>query len=128
MNGILNNVQTQQPQLNMWGRIAAPHYETPLVHGRQGAEQFNIGPNSSIYLPDADDDYIWWIRTDNYGNKNIICLDVTIHVDPPQVDLNNLQMRLEALEEKLNAKQNKSNTKRNNATDAETTANKQSVS
>jgi hypothetical protein len=30
--------------------------------------QFPMAPNSEIYLPDANQDIIWWIRTDNMGN------------------------------------------------------------
>ena len=112
---------------NMWGRMAAPQFQAPLLHGKTDAEQFNIGPNSSIYLPDADNDFIWWIRTDNYGNKTVLCLDVSIHADKPQIDLNNLEMRLTAIEERLNAKQNKSNSKRR-ATETESATSESTVS
>jgi hypothetical protein len=30
-----------------------------------------MGPNSEIYLPDADQDIIWWIRTDMNNNRTV---------------------------------------------------------
>ena len=63
-----------------------------------------MGPNSEIYLPDADTDIIWWIRTDANGNKNVIPFDATPHQEPTPVDVNDILARLSAVEEKLNGK------------------------
>ena len=105
--------QYQVPQMQRWN---LPHYETPLLNGRMDANNFLIGPNSSIILPDAHEDIVWWIRTDNNGNKTIIPWDISLHQDPKPVDLNDIQARLANVEEWINAKQNKSNTRRNTAT------------
>jgi len=76
-----------------------------------------MGPNSEIYLPDADQDIIWWIRTDTNGNKSVQAFDVKLHEEPKQVDTNDLAARLAAVEEWINGKSNKSNAKRSaNAT------------
>ena len=101
-------------------RQMAPHYETPVLNGRADANNFLMGPNSSIILPDANDDIVWWIRTDSNGNKNVTAWDVNPHQEPKAVDLNDLQARLANVEEWINAKQNKSNARRNTA--AATTA------
>jgi len=63
-----------------------------------------MGPNSEIYLPDADEDIIWWIRTDANGNKNVVPFDVTPHQKPQQVDMNEVLARLSAVEEWINGK------------------------
>ena len=105
--------QYQVPQMQRWN---LPHYETPLLNGRMDANNFPMGPNSSIILPDAHEDIVWWIRTDNNGNKNVIPWDINLHQDPKPVDLNDIQARLANVEEWINAKQNKSNAKRNAAT------------
>lgn len=102
----------------MYGRL--PVYKAEPIHGKNAAWQFPMGPNSEIYLPDADDDYIWWIRTDANGNKNVICFDVKLHEEPAPVDINSILARLGAVEEWINGKQNKSNAKRNAANNAST--------
>ena len=83
-----------------------------------------MAPGSEIYLPDADEDIIWWIRVTNNNEHIVIPLDVSLHQDPEPVDLNALVKRLNNLEEQLNnAKLNKSNAKRqhSNAADAAAT-------
>ena len=89
-----------------------PVYTAAPIHGENAAWQFPMGANSEIYLPDADQDIIWWIRTDANGNKNVQGFDVKPHQAPAQVDTNDLAARLAAVEEWINAKSNKSNAKR----------------
>lgn len=118
--------QNQQPLVN-GGTSFAPYNNNPYfsmqqqrlpvytaapIHGENAAWQFPMGANSEIYLPDADQDIIWWIRTDVNGNKNVQGFDVKPHQAPVQVDTNDLAARLAAVEEWINAKSNKSNAKR----------------
>jgi len=81
-----------------------PIYRADPIHGENAAWQFPMGPNSEIYLPDADYDIIWWIRTDNNNNRNVKPFDVKPHEKPEPVDMNKLLERIDALEEKVNAK------------------------
>lgn len=94
-----------------------PTYSASPLHGENAAWQFPMGPNSEIYLPDADEDIIWWIRTDQNGNRNVVGFDITLHQKPTPVDINDVMTRLAALEDKVNAKLNKSNAKRNATVD-----------
>jgi len=48
-----------------------PVYSAAPIHGENAAWQFPMGANSEIYLPDAEKDIIWWIRTDSTGNRSI---------------------------------------------------------
>ena len=89
-----------------------PVYHAEPIQGENAAWQFPMGPNSEIYLPDANEDIIWWIRTDNNGNRNVQGFDVKPHQKPTPVDTNDLAARLAAVEEWINAKSNKSNAKR----------------
>ena len=93
-----------------------PVYTAAPIHGENAAWQFPMGPNSDIWLPDADQDLIWWIRTDANGNKSVEPFDVNPHKKPEQADINDILARLGAVEEWINGKQNKSNAKRNAAT------------
>ena len=123
-----NNMVVGQAQFNPYNNWTQPRmFNTPLptykaepIHGKDAAWQFPMGPNSEIYLPDADNDIIWWIRTDANGNKNVLPFDVLPHQEPESVDMNNILARLSAIEEKLNGKQNKSNAKRSNTATANT--------
>ena len=101
-----------------WNQSRFPTYRAEPIHGENAAWQFSMGPNSEIYLPDADRDIIWWIRTDAQGNRNVMPFDVLPHKEPEPVDMNALLERITNLEEKVNAKQNKSNAKRSAAADA----------
>ena len=114
-----NNMMMGQAQFNpYWNNNftattrALPVYNAAPIHGQNAAWQFPMGPNSEIYLPDADQDIIWWIRTDTNGNKSVQAFDVKLHEEPKQVDTNDLAARLAAVEEWINGKSNKSNAKR----------------
>lgn len=82
----------------------APHYEVIEVNGKAGVDAFQMGPNSSIFLADTTAPIIWFVKTDGAGLKNPVPLDVSVHQDAPQVNVNDLAARLTALEEKVNAK------------------------
>ena len=108
MMGGVNFAQWPQPQ---WPQ-RLPIYSAAPIHGQNAAWQFPMGPNSEIYLPDVDQDIIWWIRTDANGNKSVQGFDVKPHEEPTPVDTNDLAARLAAVEEWINGKSNKSNAKR----------------
>lgn len=114
--GVAQYPQTGNYTTSTTGRL--PVYQAPLLHGQNAAWQFQMGPNSEIYLPDADEDIIWWIRTDNTGNKSVKQLNVVFPEEPKPIDMNDVLTRLSALEEKVNAKQNKSNAKRGTTANA----------
>lgn len=114
-----NNMMVGQaqfsPYTNNWGtQMRAPVYKADPIHGENAAWAFPIG-GGEIYLPDADQDIIWWIRVDQNGNKQVTPFDVALHKAPEPVDMNAILERLNALEEKVNAKSNKSNAKRTSA-------------
>ena len=110
-----NMMMGQAPYPNAW-MPRLPAYHAEPIHGEMAAWQFPIGPNSEIYLPDADEDIIWWIRTDVNGVRNVQAFDVKPHEQPQPVDTADLAARLAAVEEWINGKQNKSNAKRSATT------------
>lgn len=107
-----NNMINPAPYMGYnWG--AAPRYSAAPIHGQQAAWQFPMGSNSEIYLPDADEDIIWWIRTDNNGLRTVQAFDIKPHEEPAPIDTNDLAARITAIEEWINGKQNKPDAKRN---------------
>lgn len=81
-----------------------PVYKADPIHGENAAWQFPMGPNSEIYLPDADEDIIWWIQTDSNGNKSVMPFDVSPHKKPEPVNMEDILARLGAVEEWINGK------------------------
>jgi ubiquinone biosynthesis protein COQ9 len=81
----------------------APVYRADPIHGENAAWAFPIG-GGEIYLPDADQDIIWWIKVDQNGNKQVIPFDVMPHKKTEPVDMDNILSRLNALEERVNGK------------------------
>ena len=110
MGGINFNPYQQQWQMPQQSRL--PVYKAEPLQGENAAWQFPMGPNSEIWLPDANEDIVWWIRTDMHGNKTVTSFDINLHQKPQPVDTNDLAARLAAVEEWINAKSNKSNAKR----------------
>lgn len=111
---------------------ALPHYEIIEVYGEAGARSFKMGPNSSQYLSDLTDPHTMWVaQTDGAGYMTLTRLDVNIHQDQPQPDLNNLETRIKQLEDTLNEYVNSRTNKQqstkkqptNNSTAAATTTN-----
>lgn len=104
------NFNPQQWPMSQQTRL--PMYKAEPLQGENAAWQFPMGPNSEIWLPDAIDDMVWWIRTDMHGNKTVTGFDISLHQKPQPVDTNDLAARLAAVEEWINAKSSKSNAKR----------------
>ena len=56
---------------NQYGRRPeAPRYDLCFVKGKQGAMDFEMGPNSRALLPDADEPVVWFVCTDELGRKS----------------------------------------------------------
>lgn len=118
-----NNTVVGQAQFNPYWNSFQPQtynrlpvYHAEPINGENAAWQFPMGPNSDIWLPDASKDLIWWIRTDNNGNRMVEPFDVSPHKKEEPVNMDEILARLGAVEEWINGKQNKSNAKRNVAT------------
>ena len=104
------------PSWNQYTTQKLPTYHAEPIHGEMAAWQFPMAPNSEIYLPDANEDIIWWIRTDTQGNKTVMDFDVKPRQKKQPIDTEDLAARLAAVEEWINGKSNKSNAKRNTTT------------
>lgn len=100
-----------QPNIN-----TLPRYNIIKVHGYNGAEAFQMGPNSQAFLLDDNDPLIWFVQTDGAGYKTITPYDVAPHQTAPQVDVQSLEARVQKLEEQIsNVKSYSGPNKSNNA-------------
>lgn len=111
--GIYNNMlgQQQQPlynqpqQNNMMG---AQKYQVTRVNGKNGADAFQMPPNSSIFLLDETAPIVWLKITDGAGYPTVTPYDITPHQTEQQiqqVDLTNIEQRLTKLEDIINGQQ-----------------------
>ena len=109
-NGMMNNMMggfNSMPQQDYLSRMSVnnfPHYDIIKVKGQNGAEAFQMAPNSKVLLLDENDPLVWFVQTDGAGYKTATPYTIAPFQPTPPVDLNSLEQRLTALEEKINAK------------------------
>ena len=72
------------------------------VNGRNGAEAYNIGPNSSALLLDESGTIVWLCTTDGAGYKTVAPYDIAPHKDVPPPDFGMLESRIKRLEDFVN--------------------------
>lgn len=94
MNQFMGQVNQMVPQAQI---------HTPKVNGREGANSFNMPPNSDALLLDQNEDIIWFVRTDGAGYKTVLPYDFSEHKEVKQEDvLKSMEQRLSKIEEALN--------------------------
>ena len=81
------------------------------VHGRNGAETYQMLPNSSALLLDESEPIIYLAQTDGAGYKTITAYDINPHKDIPPINVNDLEQRITKLEEMIKNESNTSNSK-----------------
>lgn len=81
-----------------------PQYNVIQVNGENGANSFQMGPNSKALLLDETAPIVWFVQTDGAGYKTVTPYSIAPYKPAPQIDINSLEQRLSALEEKVNAK------------------------
>ena len=87
----------------------AQKYEITHVNGRNGAEMFQMAPNSNHLLLDDTAPIVWLVQTDGAGYKSLTPFDISPHKDAPAIDIQSLESRISKLEEILNDKSNNTN-------------------
>ena len=127
MNGM--NTMPQQDYLSRMSVNSFPRYDIIKVKGQNGADAFQMAPNSKVLLLDENDPLVWFVQTDGAGYKTVTPYTITPFQPAPPVDLNSLEQRLAALEEKMYAKsyngankQRKSNTRNEQLDETSNTA------
>ena len=93
-----NLLPGQQRQTDMY----APHMEVVRVNGRNGADAFRMGPNSSALLLDVSGLIVWAVTTDGAGYKTVVPYDIIPHKSQEQVAVKSLEDRIKRLEDMIN--------------------------
>lgn len=82
------------------------------VNGINGANAYQLMPNSSVLLLDATSPRIYLAQTDGAGYKTISAYKLTPEIEETPANLTDLSERISRLEEIVNAKSNTTNAKR----------------
>jgi len=110
------NPSNQLSQLLLQQAMQPQQAQTKVVEvtGRNGAEAFSLGPDSSILLLDNTAPIVWLVKTDGAGYKTMKAYDIKEHEEEKTIDqYKALEERITKLEDTINAKQsNTSNVKR----------------
>lgn len=108
------NPYFQQP-FNTMGQYPQTPKRTEIIHvnGQNGAQAFQMLPNSQALLLDDTAPLIWLAQTDGAGYKTVTPYTIAPYQPEPEIDLKALDERLRKLEEVMNnAKSNASSSKK----------------
>lgn len=78
--------------------------EVVRVNGRNGADAFQLAPNSSILLMDETAPIVWLKTTDGAGYPTTVPYEIKPYEEPKPPDYNDLSARIKRLEELINGK------------------------
>ena len=90
------------------------------VNGANGANAFQLSPNSSILLLDESAPRLFLKQTDGAGYPTITAYKLEPYVEEKQPELSEIIARINKLEETVNAKSNTSNAKRKQSAELDT--------
>lgn len=78
--------------------------KTEIIHvnGENGAQAFQMMPNSEALLLDDTAPLVWLAQTDGGGYKNLTPFEIKPYKAPAPVDMNEIIKRLDEVERKLN--------------------------
>ena len=71
------------------------------VNGRNGAEAYQMPPNSQVLLLDETQPLLWLKQTDGAGYPTLNAYDIKPHEEKPVPDYNTLEERIAKIEEVL---------------------------
>lgn len=72
------------------------------VKGNEGAKDFPMGPNSSVFVLDENGEIVWLLIPDEIGRKTTVKpFKLEDYVVAPAPDINSVMQRINDLENKL---------------------------
>lgn len=89
-----------------------PKHEIVKVNGQNGANAFQMAPNSSILLLDETAPIVWLAMTDGAGYKTVTPYSIAPYQPEPEIDTKALLQRVEKLEAAINDQSNHSSNRK----------------
>ena len=96
-----NPYPTVNPNYLQQANQMVNHQQVTKVHGRNGAETYQMPPNSSSLLLDESEPIVWLAQTDGAGYKTLIPYDIKPHEETPAPDMKSLEERIAKIEEAI---------------------------
>lgn len=93
-----NLMYPMMPQMQPPQQQQLPRMEIIHVNGQNGAQAFQMAPNSNVLLLDDTSPIVWLAQTDGAGYKTVTPYSITPYQPKPEIDLNNLEERIAKLE------------------------------
>jgi hypothetical protein len=90
-----------QARLDAMQPPVAQRCEITRVNGRNGAEAYQLPPNSSNLLLDETAPIVWLVQTDGAGYKSLTPYTISPYQAAPPVDVQSLEERVKKLEEMI---------------------------
>nr|DAE53768.1 MAG TPA: hypothetical protein [Caudoviricetes sp.] len=114
---MMNNYQNFNPYI---GGYAYANPYNPVqqkqtiakVNGKNGADMYQLPPNSEALLLDETAPIVWLIQTDSAGYKTATAFDLVAHKEATPATLQDLMERVEALEREVKSNNGKSNSRK----------------
>lgn len=91
----------QMPNFTMSQQPPAPQMEIVKVNGENGAQAFQMAPNSSAILLDTTNPIVWVVMTDGAGYKTVTPFDITPHKSDPVAKVSDLDTKFDELNSRL---------------------------
>lgn len=91
-----------QSRLDAMQQPMAQRCEITRVNGQNGAEAYQLPPNSSNLLLDETAPIVWLVQTDGAGYKSLTPYTISPYQAAPPVDVQSLEERVKKLEELIN--------------------------
>lgn len=74
------------------------------VNGKNGVDAFQLAPNSSALLLDANMPIVWFVQTDGAGYKTSTPYKIEPYQEEQPANVSDLEKRIKRLEDLINAK------------------------
>lgn len=110
-----NNYFPQQPYFPQPSSGYQSPKKTEIIHvnGQNGAQAFQMMPNSQALLLDDTAPIIWLAQTDGAGYKTVTPYTITPYQPEPEISLKDIDSRLRKIEEEIShAKSNAPSSKK----------------
>ena len=87
------------------------------VNGRNGAEAYQMSPNSQVLLLDETQPILWLKQTDGAGYPSLTSYDIKPHEEIPVPDMRSLEERISRIEEAMKHESNSTGNGRKKSND-----------
>lgn len=95
-------ISPYQNRLESMQQTHTSQYQITRVNGKNGAEAFQMPPNSAILLLDETAPIVWLCQSDGAGYKTCTPYQIAPYQSQPEPDYNDLNKRITRLEEMIN--------------------------